>query len=309
MSIPASGPAPARRPAGAHIPVAGGLAAGGLRYARQIGAEAIQVFAGNPRGWALSAGDRAQDAAFRVQAAAAGMPVFVHAPYLINVASPDPVIWQRSVTALRHSLARAAAIGARGVVVHTGSAAGGDREGALRRAREALLPVLDSLGGQDPDLLLEPTAGQGFLLCGRVTDLGPYLGVLDWHPRAGVCLDTCHLFAAGHDLAAPGAAGALLAEFTALAGQDGAGAPGRLRLIHANDSRDGCGSRRDRHQNLGGGQIGTGVFAGLLAHPATAGVPFIVETPGPRAAHAADVATLKQLRDQPAPAATAGQHA
>lgn len=312
MPMPASRhPAPARRPAGAHVRVAGGLAAGGLRYARQIGAEAIQVFAGNPRGWALSAGDRGQDAAFREQAAAAGMPVFVHAPYLINVASPDPAIWQRSVTALRHSLARAAAIGARGVVVHTGSAAGGDQESALRRAREALLPVLDSLAAGDPDLLLEPTAGQGFLLCGRVADLGPYLGALEWHPRAGVCLDTCHLFAAGHDLAAPGAASALLAEFTALAGQDRAGATaaGRLRLIHANDSRDGCGSRRDRHQNLGGGQIGTGVFAGLLAHPATAGVPFIVETPGPLAAHAADVATLRQLRGQPAAAATAGQHA
>lgn len=302
-----AGPASTTRPAGAHVPVAGGLATGGLRYARQIGAEAIQVFVSNPRGWALSVGDRRQDTAFRDEVTAAALPVFVHAPYLVNVASPDQATWQRSVAALRHSLARGAAIGARGVVVHPGSAAGGDRGAALRRAREALLPVLDALGEHGPRLLLEPTAGQGFLLCGTLSDLVPYLDALDWHPRAGVCLDTCHLFAAGHDLAAPGAAAALLAEFAAVlaAGPAAGTADGRLGLIHANDSKDGCGSRRDRHQNIGAGQIGTGVFAGLLAHPATAGVPFIAETPGPVAAHAADVATLKRLRDQPASSAAA----
>lgn len=286
------------RPAGAHVPVAGGLATGGLRYATRIGAEAIQVFVSNPRGWALSPGDAREDAAFREQAAAAGLPVYVHAPYLINLASPDPACWERSVASLRHSLGRAAAIGALGVVVHTGSAAGAGREAALRRVREALLPLLGSLADGGPDLLLEPMAGQGFMLCATVTDLPPYLDALDWHPRAGICLDTCHLFAAGHDLAAPGAASALLAEFGGLAGRDaaGGGMAGRLRLIHANDSRDPCGSRRDRHQNIGAGLIGEDPFGELLTHPATAGVPFIAETPGPQAAHASDVATLKRLR-------------
>lgn len=301
--MPASGrPAPANReagasrPAGAHVPVAGGLA-GGFRYARQIGAEAIQIFAGNPRGWAPPAADPGQDAAFREQAAAAGMPVFVHAPYLINVASPDLAVRQRSVVSLRHSLSRAAALGARGVVVHTGSAAGSDRHGALGRAREALLPVLDSLGDHDPELLLEPMAGQGGLLCARLADLEPYLAALGWHPRAGICLDTCHLFAAGHDLAAAGAATALLAELGRLTRQAGT-AGNRLRLIHANDSKDPCGSRRDRHENIGAGLIGLAAFGELLAHPATAGTAFIVETPGPRASHAADVAALKRLRHQ-----------
>ena len=300
-------PAPAAgRLVGAHVPVAGGLARG-LRYAAGIGAQVIQVFAANPRGWAVTAGDAAADAAFREQAGTAGLPVFVHAPYLVNVASPDPAVWQRSVGSLAHSLTRGAAIGARGVVVHTGSAAGGDRDRALRRVREALLPLLDALGGQAPDLLLEPTAGKGGMLCAMLADLGPYLDALDWHPRAGVCLDTCHLFAAGHDLAAPGAAAVLLAEFTGLAGRGPAGGrpapPGRLKLIHANDSKDPCGSRRDRHQNIGAGQIGTALFADLLTHPATAGVPFVVETPGTQAAHAADVAALRRLAS---PAEAAG---
>ncbi len=183
-------------------------------------------------------------------------------------------------------------------------AVGSDRDEALRRVREALLPLLDSLGGQAPDLLLEPTAGKGGMLCGMLADLQPYLDALGWHPRAGICLDTCHLFAAGHDLAAPGAAAALLAEFTELTGPGPAAPAGRLRLIHANDSKDPRGSRRDRHQNIGAGQIGTALFAGLLSHPATAGVPFVVETPGPQAAHAADVAALRQLRS-PAAAGTA----
>jgi len=112
-----------------------------------------------------------------------------------------------------------------------------------------------------------------------------------------VCLDTCHLFAAGHDLAARGGTAALLDEVAlALAPYPGARG-GRLRPIRANDSKDSCGSRRDRHENIGAGQFGTAPFAALLSHPATQGIPFIVETPGPRAAHAADVATLKHLRE------------
>jgi deoxyribonuclease IV len=215
----------------------------------------------------------------------------VHAPYLINVGSADQVIRERSVASLTHSLRRGAEIGARGVVVHAGSAAGGDRDKNLRHARECLLPVLDAIPDSGPDLLLEPMAGLGQMLCRTVADLLPYLDGLGWHLRAGVCLDTCHVFAAGHDLAAPGGAAAILDELAAAL--DGAG---RLRLIHANDSKDPCGSRRDRHENIGAGQIGEEAFAALLRHPVAAQVPFIIETPGPKAAHAASVATLKRLR-------------
>ena len=282
-------------PIGAHVPVARGLAAG-LRYAADIGAESIQVFVSNPRSWSLPAGDAAaRDRAadeIRDRLSGTGLPVFVHTPYLINVGSADPVIRERSVASVRHSLDRGRAIGARGVVVHTGSAAGGDRDKSMLYARESLLPVLDSIPADGPDLLLEPMAGQGQLLCTTVADLGPYLEMLEWHPRAGVCLDTCHLFSAGADLAAPGGAAAVMSELTEVLG-----GTGRLALVHANDSKDPCGSHRDRHENIGSGQIGAPPFGVLLRHPAAAGVPFVIETPGSRAAHAADIATLRGLRD------------
>ena len=292
--MPARSPAPGRpagwRPVGAHVPVAGGLTAG-LRYASAVHAEAIQVFVSSPRGWAAAPGDPAQDAVLAGEAASAGLPVFVHAPYLINAGSPDPVLRERSAAALRHSVRRGAALGARGVVVHTGSATDGDRAAGLARVRQTLLPVLDGLREGDPDLLLEPMAGQGQMLCCAVPDLGPYLDALSWHPRALLCLDICHVFAAGHDLAAPGGPGALLAGLQEAA-------PGRLRLVHANDSRDGCGSLRDRHEAVGRGTVGAAAFAALLSDPVTAGVPFIVETPGGQQGHAADVATLRRLRDE-----------
>lgn len=277
---------------GAHVPVAGGLATGGLRYAADIGAEAIQVFVSNPRGWALAAGRPAEDERLRAHAERHGMPVFVHAPYLINLGSPNPETLAGSVASIRHALRRGAAIGARGVVVHTGSAVSQPREDAMRQVREHLLPLLDEIPADGPDLLLEPMAGQGRMLCAAVGDLGPYLDVLDRHPRAGVCLDTCHAFAAGHDLTAPGGVAAMLDEFLEAAGA------GRLALIHANDSKDPCGSCRDRHEHIGEGLIGAEPFAELFRHPASRGVPLVIETPGrDPGPHRADIDTLKGLRD------------
>ncbi|KNB52719.1 deoxyribonuclease IV [Streptomyces caatingaensis] len=277
-----------RNPVGGHVPVAGGLARTGLPYARSIGAEAVQVFVANPRGWATPPGSPAQDEEFR----AAGLPSYVHAPYLINFGSHNPDTVDRSVASLRHSLRRGRAIGARGVVVHTGSATGGRaRATALAQVRERLLPLLDELThDDDPRLLLEPTAGQGASLCSWIADLGPYFDALGHHPRLGVCLDTCHLFAAGHDLAAPGGMKLALDELVSVVG------PGRLGLVHANDSKDVVGAHKDRHENIGSGHIGAGPFAGLFTHPETAGVPLTIETPGGREGHAADVARLKSLR-------------
>ena len=146
---------------------------------------------------------------------------------------------------------------------------------ALRQVRELLLPLLDQIGEMGPDVLLESTAGQGQTLCAAVADFGSYLDALDRHPRAAICLDTCHAYAAGHDLGAPGGVAAVLDALDAAAG------PGRLKLVHANDSKDPCGSRRDRHENIGAGHIGEEPFRELLRHPLTEGVPFIVETPGP----------------------------
>ncbi|MFD8191609.1 deoxyribonuclease IV [Streptomyces wuyuanensis] len=287
-------------PVGAHVPVAGGLARTGLAYAREIEAEAVQVFVANPRGWATPAGNPAQDELFRTGNATTGTPAYVHAPYLINFGSHSAATAERSVESLRHSLRRGRQIGAAGVVVHTGSATGGrTRETALAQVRELVLPLLDELThDDDPFLLLEPTAGQGFSLCSVAEDLGPYFEALEAHPRLGVCLDTCHAFAAGHDLAAPGGAGRMLDLLVATVG------PGRLRLFHANDSKDVVGARKDRHENIGAGHIGEEAFRELMAHPAAEGVPLIIETPGGRhgkETYAADVALLKKLRDDPGP--------
>lgn len=292
-------PTATRNPVGTHVPVGKGLVAGALASAEQLGCEAFQIFVGNPRGWALSAGKPADDAAFRAATAERGMRVFVHAPYLVNLGSPTPATYEKSVASVAHNLRRAAEIGAEGVVVHTGSfvdpgEGSAERyDAAMRQVREGLLPLLDALGSSDdsPWLLLEPTAGQGRSLCAGVEDLAPYLAALDDHPRAGICLDTCHVFAAGAPLDEPGGASATVDRIVEIGG------PGRLRLVHANDSMDVRGAFKDRHQKIGEGHIGVDAFAELLAHPATEGVPFVLETPGSRDADDPDIALLKSLRE------------
>lgn len=285
-----------RNPVGSHVPVGKGLVGGALATADALGCETLQIFVGNPRGWALSAGRPEQDREFRTEIEKRDMRVFVHAPYLVNLGSPTPATYERSAAVVAHNLRRAAEIGAEGVVVHTGSfvSTEGDPErqyaAALGQVREALLPILDALGEDGPWLLLEPTAGQGRSLCAGVEDLAAYLGALDLHPRAGICLDTCHVFAAGAPLDEPGGVAATLERIVKIGGPD------RLRLIHANDSMDVRGAFKDRHQRIGQGYIGETAFAELFAHPATAGVPFILETPGSGAPDTPDLPLLKRLR-------------
>jgi deoxyribonuclease IV len=297
VPLPVTSPPPARKPAalrnpvGSHVKVGNGLVTGALATAERIGAETIQVFAGNPRGWARSAGDPRQDAAFREACAERGMRVFVHAPYLVNLGSPTAATYERSVESVAHNLKRAAGIGAEGVVVHTGSCVTeGSVAAALRQVREGLLPVLDALGDAAPWLLLEPTAGQGRSLCTGVDDLEAYLDALDHHPRAGICLDTCHFFAAGAPFDEPGGTTATVDRLVELGG------PGRLRLVHANDSMEVRGAFKDRHQRIGEGHIGLGAFEELFGHPATEGVPFVLETPGSWDAGDPQVGLLKKLR-------------
>jgi deoxyribonuclease IV len=284
-------------PIGAHIQIKGGLAKGGLVYTDAVGARAVQVFVGNPRGWKLTAGDPRQDALFVEGCAERGVPSFIHTPFLVNVGSPTEATVEQSIASIAHNLARGAQLGCAGVVVHAGSAVGEDRyEAALRQLHERLLPVLDAAPSDGPRLLIEPTAGGGKSLAATVEDLGPYLAALEDHPLVGVCFDTCHAWAAGHDLAAPGGMTATLDALEATVG------PGRLALVHANDSLDECGSKRDRHTTIGEGSIGVAPFAELLAHPSTSGVPVVVETPSeldgsPSAGHKRDIDLLCSLRD------------
>jgi deoxyribonuclease IV len=288
-------PEPIRNPVGTHVKVGPGLVKGTLKGAREIGAEVVQVFTGNPRGWALSAGRPAEDAEFRGRCVDEGLRVVVHAPYLVNLGSPTPATYEKSVASVAHNLKRAAEIGAEGVVVHTGSyvdTSGSPelRDQALGRVRDGLLPLLEALEDSDLWLLLEPTAGQGRSLCAGVEDLAPYLDALDHHPRAGVCLDTCHAYAAGEPLDEAGGGTRALDRIVEIAG------PGKLRLVHANDSVDPRGSMRDRHARIGEGNLGTRVFEELLAHPATDGVPFVLETPGSRDPGDGQIPLLKGLR-------------
>ena len=286
-----------RNPVGTHVKVGPGLVKGTLAGARRIGAEALQIFTGNPRGWALAKGDPTVDAAFRSGCEEEGIRVFIHAPYLVNLGSPTPATYERSVATVAHNLQRAVELGAEGVVVHTGSCVDdGSYDAAMQQVRDGLLPVLDALtdrlGDEGPWLLLEPTAGQGRSLCGPVSDLTAYLDALDRHPRAGICLDTCHVFAAGEPMDEPGGPTDTLDRLVALAGPD------RLRLVHANDSKDVRGAAKDRHEKIGQGHIGVEAFRELLAHPATAGVPFILETPGSRDEGDPDIPLLKTLRTE-----------
>jgi deoxyribonuclease-4 len=273
-------------PIGAHVSVAGGLSRCLTRGA-DVGAEVVQVFVANPRAWASPPDDPDGDALFGSSCADGGIPVFVHAPYLINFGSPSPETLARSVTALSFSLRRAAAIGASGVVMHAGSAVlGNDRDVAMAQVRDRLLRVLDAVGG--PRLLIEPTAGGGGALAADAASLADYLDVIGRDERVGVCLDTCHMHAAGHDLSTPQLLSRALKEFARAAGKGGIG------LVHANDSRDPVGSKRDRHACLGSGTIGREAFAALFQVPALRGVPLVVETADTD--HASDIATLKALR-------------
>jgi len=289
------------RPVGAHAPAAGGLATTALPHLDATAAEAVQVFVSNPRGWALSDGEPAQDEAFLAGCADRAVPSYIHASLLVNLGSPTAATVERSAATLAHGLHRGTRIGARGVVFHAGSAVDdGYAETALRQVREVLLPLLDmaaAAGG--PRLLVEPSAGGGRCLAARVEDLAPYFEAVDWHPWLGVCFDTCHAWAAGHDVATAGGMGATLDALVATVGH------GRLSLIHANDSKDACGSLRDRHETIGVGTVGEAAFAELLRHPATAGLPVIVETPSAgHVGHAADIATLTRLRAAPTAAPT-----
>ena len=292
-------------PIGAHIQIRGGLATGGLAYTDAVGARAVQVFVGNPRGWKLTDGDPVQDALFVEGCAERGVPAFIHTPFLVNVGSPTEATVEQSIASITHNLARGGRLGCAGVVVHAGSAVGEDRyEAALRQLHERLLPVLDAAPADGPRLLIEPTAGGGRALAATVEDLGPYFAALEDHPLLGVCFDTCHAWAAGHDLAVPGGMSATLDALAATVG------PGRLGLVHANDSLDECGSKRDRHTTIGEGSIGVAPFAELLAHSSTDGVAVVVETPSeldgsPSAGHKRDIDLLRSLRDGTALESTA----
>ena len=276
---------------GAHTPTSGGMAKRSISYAQEVKAEAIQVFASNPRGWAMPDANVEADTLFRDKALELDIETYVHAPFLINLGSPTVATYENSVASTAYSLRRAREIGSKGVVVHTGSAVDVEYvDKAWKQIKKGMMPVLNKLKDEDPWLLLEPTAGQGQSLVKKLDDLLYYFEALEWHPKVGVCLDTCHVFAAGHDIAKKGGMTETLDLLVKLVGID------RIKLIHTNDSMDVCGALKDRHQNLGDGEIGLKALEELLAHPVAQNAPLILETPGMEEKHGEEIALLSKMR-------------
>ncbi|MTA35228.1 MAG: deoxyribonuclease IV, partial [Actinobacteria bacterium] len=216
---------------GAHVPTSGGMATRSIEYALTIKAEAIQVFASSPRTWATSAPNPKMDDLFREKTTEHDIEAYVHASFLINLGSPTKSTYENSLSATAYSLKRGREIGAKGVVVHTGSAVDESNiDNAWKQIHEGVMPILNNLKDDDPWLLLEPTAGQGQSLVKKLDDLTKYFEALEWHPKIGVCLDTCHVFAAGHDIKKPGGMKETMDLLVKVVGLE------RIQLIHANDS-------------------------------------------------------------------------
>jgi deoxyribonuclease-4 len=246
-----------------------------LTRAQAIGAECLQIFASAPQTWrAPSHADGDVEAFDAARRAADVAPLFFHSIYLLNLASPVALNVERSVTSIRDHLGWAERLGADGLVIHVGSAGKEEYRLAEDRVVAALGGLLDGLPDGRAKLLLETCAGQGATIGRSFAELGQLIRRLDGHGRLGVCLDTCHVFAAGYPIHQEGGVDRLLDEFDREIGL------GRLCCAHANDSKGAFGSNVDRHENIGQGQLGEETFARLLARPELRNVPFILEVPG-----------------------------
>jgi deoxyribonuclease-4 len=257
---------------------------------RAIGATAIQVFTRNQRQWACKPLAPEEPAAFRQALAGSGIGVVMaHASYLINLASTSPDFLARSRHNLAEEVLRCDQLGIPYVVVHPGAHMGaGERAGLLAIAR-SLDDVHARTRGARARVLLEVTAGQGSCLGHRFEHMAEILERVRAPERLGVCLDTCHLLAAGYDIARPRGYEATLAEFFRRLGA------GRLMAIHLNDSKTPLGSRVDRHARAGEGHLGLATYRRLLNDPRLRAVPMVVETPGPLPEWKKELALLRGL--------------
>jgi deoxyribonuclease-4 len=273
---------------GAHHSIAGGPARA-VERAVETGCDCLQVFTRNINRWDNPPLDPAAAAAFRAAVAAAGLGLVVaHDSYLINPAAADDDLRDRSIAGLEEELHRAEMLGIPWVVAHPGAAGGQEPEVAVRRAADGFVAALERTAGLRAGLLVETTAGQGSCLGADFAEIGAIVARADAAGvgrRIGVCLDTCHVFAAGYALAPAAALDATLEAFDRLVGLE------RLVVIHANDSKKPLGSRVDRHEAIGAGAIGREAFRLFLQHPRLRGIPLILETPkeGPDGKPSADV--------------------
>ena len=260
---------------GAHISAAGG-AFKAFERAREATCDSFMIFTKSNRQWAAKPLTDKEIALYKAAAAEYLdlYPVSVHAAYLINVASPDEALWEKSYQALKDEIERAAALGIGMVTFHPGSYTAGDEEAGLSAIARALRRLLDETDETTPDtdICLETMAGQGTNLGGRFEHLAAIIQQAGPHERLRVCFDTCHVFAAGYDIRTPETYAATMAEFDRVIGLD------RVRCFHFNDSKHGLGEGKDRHEHIGRGQIGLEGFANFVNDPRWAGFGAYLET-------------------------------
>ena len=258
---------------GAHMSIAGGFARA-VDRAVATDCEAVQIFSKSSNQWRARALTDAEVGLFRQRVAETEVePIVAHASYLINLASPDPTLRRRSTDALEDELQRANSLELAGVVLHPGAYTTSSEDEGLARIADAITDVLTRHPPGTAHLLLEQTAGQGTVLGHRFDHLRSIIDRVDDASQLGVCLDTCHLVAAGYDIISPDGYVDVFDEFEAVVGLD------RLKLFHLNDSKQPLGSRVDRHETIGRGYIGTEPFGRLLRDERFRDLPMVLETP------------------------------
>jgi deoxyribonuclease-4 len=257
---------------GAHVSPAGGLPKA-IERGVERGCEAIQIFNQSPRMWKPTAYGEEDFAAFREAMSESSVgSVLIHAVYLLNCASEDREIRKKSLASLTHSLRIGHAIGASGVVLHPGSAKTGHVGEAVARAGKTIAAALADSEGCE--LHLENTAGAGGTLGRSFEELAALIDAAGGDPRLGVCLDSCHLLASGYDIRTPEKTGAVLRECSRTLGRR------VVRSLHLNDSQTPLGSNRDRHANVGKGELGRKGCEAFLSAPSLQKLPCVLETPG-----------------------------
>jgi len=271
---------PDGRRLGAHLPLGTGMVKA-VERAHAIGATAIQIFADNPAAWHRRAAPPVEQPAFRLRLDELDIhPVAIHAAYLVNLAGPDPDLFERSVAVLINDLMTAPGYRARYVNVHIGSHRGSGVEVGTARVAEGVARVMEAVpeSPDGPMLVLENSAGGGFGLGATVDQLAAIALALEKRGvparRVGFCLDTAHAWGAGHALSDPLVTDRLVEEFAVRIGIE------RLVMVHLNDSKSEIGSHTDRHEHVGAGGIGEVGMAHILRHPRLRHVTYYLETPG-----------------------------
>jgi len=258
---------------GAHVSIAGGVALAPAR-GRALGCGAIQIFVRNQRQWTAPPLQPADARAFRAARRRAGVRhAFAHGSYLVNLACPEPTAWRQAVAAFTEELRRAEALGLEALVVHPGSHLGAGVEAGLDAVARGVREGLAATRGARVKVALENTAGAGNVLGRTFSELAAMLERLDRATRVGVCVDTCHLFAAGYDIRTPAGYALAMAECVELIGVK------RVLAFHLNDAKAPLGSGLDRHENIGRGFLGLRPFRLLLNDRRFARVPKVLETP------------------------------